>query len=168
MGFDEWSNGKKLAVVLIIVLAITAIIGVATVLIVGEIGKTTETITNRITENVNNNNINDNSTKNRSSSRGNSSRGNMVEVAKGDYKIKIETGNSWASYITTDGQYSQSEASGSQTIDLGTVTSFSSITINQKGSGKTKVSIVDANDTVVTKKTNSIDYGSISILLRVK
>ena len=162
MGFDEWSTGKKLAVILVIILAIVAVIGAVAIYITNEVTKTTEPIINTITENINNTN-NENGTLN-----GNTSSGNVVEVAKGDYKIKIETETGWASDITTDSKFSRNEGSGFQTIDLGTVTSFSSITINQKGSGTTKVSILDSNDNVVAEKTNSIDYGSIYILLRIK
>jgi len=91
-----------------------------------------------------------------------------VNISKGDYKDKIENGIGWASYITTDSKYSQNEVSGAQTIDLGEITSFSSITINQKGSGTTKVSILDSNGNIVVKKSNLIDYGSIYILLKAK
>ncbi|MCL2687649.1 MAG: hypothetical protein FWE58_03860 [Methanobrevibacter sp.] len=169
MGFDEWSNNKKIAVILVIVLAIIAVLGAVTILVVGEIARTTEPIVNTITENINNN-IDDNNTRNRDNNtrNRNTSHGNVVEVAQGDYKVKIETTGNWASYITTDGQYSQDSDNGDATIDLGTVTSFSSITINQVGSGNMKVSILDSDDNVVTKKTNSINYGSITIVLRVK
>lgn len=162
MGFDEWSTGKKMAVILVIILAIVAVIVAVAIYITSEVARTTENITNTITENIDNN-VNDNGTTN-----GTTSHGNVVEVAKGDYTIKIETETGWAYYITTDGRYSQNEGSGTQTIDLGTVNTLSSITINQKGSGNTKVSILDSNGNVVAEKSNSIDYGSIYILLRIK
>ena len=128
MGFNEWSTGKKVALIVIILVIIAAI---AAVLLSGLIGSTT------------------------------------VNISQGDYKVKIETSNAWASYITTDSKYSQDEGSGSKTIDLGTVNSMSSITIDQKGSGNTKVSIIDSNGNVVAERTNSVDYGSIYLLLKV-
>ena len=90
-----------------------------------------------------------------------------VNIDKGAYKLKIETGGEWASYITTDSKYSQDNGKGSKTIDLGTVNSLSSITVNQMGSGTTKISILDDSGNVVAEKTNSIDYGSMYILLKV-
>ena len=131
MGFNEWSTGKKIALIAIIIIAIIIVI-TAVSLLVGLTDQTT------------------------------------VNVAQGDYKVKIETENPCTSYITTDSKYSQDEGSGSKTIDLGTVKSLSSITIDQKGSGNTKVSILDSNNNVVAERTNSIAYGSIYLLLKVQ
>ncbi|MCL2687648.1 MAG: hypothetical protein FWE58_03855 [Methanobrevibacter sp.] len=90
-----------------------------------------------------------------------------VSISQGDYKVKIETTGNWASYITTDSKYSQDNGTGDKTIDLGTVNSLSSITVNQMGSGNMKVSILDSSGNVVTERTTSIDYGSIYLLLKV-
>ena len=130
MGFSEWSIGKKIAIIAIIIV----IIGAIAFLAVSLLGLTDPT---------------------------------TVNISQGDYKVKIETDGKWASYITTDSKYSQNEGTGAKTIDLGTVNSLSSITINQVGSGTTKVSILDSNGGVVAERTNSIDYGSIYILLKV-
>ena len=159
MGFDEWSTGKKIAVILVCIIILVAVIGTVAFFITKEVAKTTENVVNTINENVKDVNV---------TIDGNNSIGNVVTVAQGDYQIKIETDNPWTYYITTDGQYSQKDGSGSDTIDLGTVNSYSSISINQKGSGTMKVSIVDSNGTTVTEKTNSIDYGNISIFLKIQ
>ena len=130
MGFSDWSIGKKIAIVVIIVIVIGAI-AFAAVSLLG---------------------LTDPST---------------VNIDKGVYKLKIETDGEWASYITTDSKYSQDNGNGSKTIDLGTVNSLSSITVNQMGSGTTKISILDDGGNVVVEKTNSIDYGSMYLLLKV-
>ena len=130
MGFSEWSVGKKIAIIAIIIVIIGAIAFAA----VSLLGLTDPT---------------------------------SVIISQGDYKVKIETTGNWASYITTDSKYSQNNGTGDKIIDLGTVNNLSSITVNQMGSGTTKVSILDSNDNVVAERTNSIDYGSIYLLLKV-
>ena len=130
MGFSEWSIGKKIGLIIIILIVI-GVIAFAVVSLLGLSDPTT------------------------------------VNISQGDYKLKIETTGGWATYITTDSKYSQQDGTGDKTIDLGTVNSLSSITVNQKGSGTTKVSILDSSGKVVDERTNSIDYGSIYLLLKV-
>jgi len=90
------------------------------------------------------------------------------KISEGKYTLKIETDGKWASYITTDSKYSQDEGTGPKTIELGTVKSLSSITVNSMESGKDlKVSILDANGNVVAEKSTSYDFGSIYLLLKV-
>ena len=131
MGFGEWSIGKKIAIIVIIIV----IIGVVAWGAVSLLGLTDPT---------------------------------TVNIDKGNYKLKIETDAQWTSYITTDSKYSQDGGTGPKTIDLGTVNSLSSITVDKMGSGDMKVSILDANGNVVAERTNSIDYGTIYLLLKAK
>ncbi len=133
MGFSDWSTGKKIALILIIIIGIVCVVGIVNYFISGY-----------------------------------SSNSNTLTVAQGDYKVKIETENGWAYYITTDGQYSQDEGSGPQTIDLGNIKESSSITVNQKGSGTTKVSILDSKNKTIDERSSSVDYGSIYILLKTQ
>lgn len=159
MGFDEWSTSKKVVVVLVIILAIVCIVAAVSIIFIAtEVEKTTELAQN-FSENLENDNVTIN---------GNNSPSRIINLAEGSYQVKIETDGEWATYITTDSKYSQDKGTGSKTIDLGTVTSLSSITVNQMGSGTTKVSILDSNNNIIAEKTNSIDYGSIYLLLKVK
>ncbi|MBZ9571122.1 hypothetical protein KQY27_06165 [Methanobrevibacter sp. TMH8] len=155
MSFDEWSNGKKVAIILIIIVAVVCVVGAVSIMFISsEVQKTTDAVYK---------NINDSTVANRMQGDA-----NVLNVTEGQYKVKIETENPWSSYITTDSKYLQDSGSGSKIIDLGTVNTLSSITIDQNGSGTTKVSILDSNNKTIIEKTNSIDYGSIYILLRVR
>ncbi|OQD58797.1 hypothetical protein MBBAR_8c00200 [Methanobrevibacter arboriphilus JCM 13429 = DSM 1125] len=149
MGFDEWSTGKKVAVILIIVIAIFCVVGAITFAFVA----------NQVTNEITNTNI---------TIGGNNSTTSTISIPQGEYNINIETENSWTSYITTDGRYSQNSGSGSQEIDLGTISNYASITINQQGSGTTHVIVTDKDGKTITEGRTSTDYGSVYMLLRVK
>jgi len=148
MALDDWSEGKKIVAILICIIIVISVMGVVAFFITKELAKTAENITSTIIENTN-------------------SSENVFSVDQGKYKVKIETDNSWTSYITTDSKYSQNKGSGSKTINLGTINRFSSITINQKGNGFMKVSVIDSEGDVVGESINSFDNGVVSILLNV-
>ncbi|MCC7554253.1 MAG: hypothetical protein KO202_07195 [Methanobacteriaceae archaeon] len=153
MGFDNWGTGKKIAVVLIIIVAIIAIIGAITIITIAP-----EVSNNLVQVNV--------------STDGNSSSSNVTgstaNIEPGEYKVQVETSNNWASYITTDGKYSQSSGTGNSEIDLGTVNTYSSITINQEGSGNLKIKIIDSKGNSIYEDNTSADYGSLFVELNAK
>ncbi|MGL4669938.1 MAG: hypothetical protein ACRCVG_05015 [Methanobacteriaceae archaeon] len=149
MSFSEWSTGKKVAVILIIIVAITCVVGAITFSFVAT----------QVTQDLKNTNI---------TIGGENSSSSTFSIPQGQYSINIKTDNSWNSYITTDGKYSQSSGSGDKTIDLGTISDYSSITINQQGSGTIDVTVTDSSGKVVHEGKTSTDYGSVYILLDAK
>lgn len=149
MSFSEWSTGKKLVIILIIVIAICCVVGAITFAFVA----------NQVTDEINKANI---------SIEGNNSTASTISIPKGDYNIEIKTKNEWASYITIDGKYSQNSGSGSKNISLGNINSYASITINQQGSGTTKVIVTDSNGKIINEGNTSADYGSVYMLLKAK
>ncbi|MEA4957206.1 hypothetical protein SDC9_23961 [bioreactor metagenome] len=149
MSFSEWSTGKKLVIILIIVIAICCVVGAITFAFVA----------NQVTDEISKVNI---------SIEGNNSTASTISIPKGDYNIKIKTKNEWTSYITIDGKYSQNTGSGSKNISLGNINSYASITINQQGSGTTKVIVTDSNGKIINEGNTSADYGSVYMLLKAK
>ena len=59
-----------------------------------------------------------------------------------DYSLQVESNTQWVAYIVVDGHDIQKYGENNDTIDLGHVEHYASITVDQSGIGTTTINLV--------------------------
>lgn len=91
-----------------------------------------------------------------------------VNGVNGIYDVKIQSNTNWVAYIIIDGHNIQKSGNSNTTIDLGNVSHYASITIDQTGIGTTTATLEDSNGHVVdTDNTNEAETNTLFMYLRM-
>lgn len=85
-----------------------------------------------------------------------------------DYSLQVESNTQWVAYIVVDGHDIQKYGENDDTIDLGQVEHYASITVDQSGIGTTTINLVDSDGHVVNSdNTNQAENSVLFMYLKM-
>ena len=91
-----------------------------------------------------------------------------VNAVTDQYSVQINSNTQWVAYIIVDGHNIQKYGDSNETIDIGQVNDYASITIDQTGIGTTTISLINSNGTVIdSDNTNEAETNALFMYLRM-
>lgn len=85
-----------------------------------------------------------------------------------DYSLQVESDTQWVAYIVIDGHDVQKYGQNDETIKLGNVQKYASITVDQTGIGTTTINLVDSNGNIVNSdNTNQAENSVLFMYLKM-
>ncbi len=92
----------------------------------------------------------------------------IVSGVTDEYSLQIESDTQWAAYIVVDGHDIQKYGENNNTIDLGEVQHYASITVDQSGIGTTTINLIDSDGNVVNSdNTNQAENSVLFMYLKM-
>lgn len=92
----------------------------------------------------------------------------IVSGITDEYSLQVESDTQWVAYVVVDGHDIQKYGENNNTLDLGEVQHYASITVDQTGIGTTTINLVDSEGHVVNSdNTNQAENSVLFMYLKM-